>query len=348
MRELPVGRLDGRPTPPLGVLLGRGLDARRFTDLSRLVPDALLTPTADFYIRTAASAVHRTRPSAAITVGGRVTKPITMGLRELEAAASPRGAHVLECAGNADPANFGLMSLASWTGVPLEAVLDRVTPTPSAALVQVTGLDDASVEWESSQSGASWIFTRDDIRRTGAFLATAMNEAPLTPNHGAPVRLVVPTWFGCASIKWVTEITLLGDDVPATSQMREFAARTHQDRPSGAARDYQAPVVELAAFPIRVEQWVNDGRTIYRVVGVRWGGAPDAALAIRFKHSEPFVPVESSPAPTSPTTWGIWTHTWQPEAPGRYQIALKPRDASVPARRLELFFYTREVEIVEV
>lgn len=349
VRTLPVGRLDGRPAPPLGVLLGRGLDARQFTDLSRLSPEALLTPTAEFYVRTAASAAHRARLSPAITIAGRVTKAVTIGLRELEGAAGPRGAHVLECAGNADPANFGLMSLASWSGVPLEAVLDRVTPWPGATLVQVTGFDDDSVAWESSQSGASWILTRDDIRRTGAFLATAMNDAPLTADHGAPVRLVVPNWFGCASIKWVTDITMLGDDAPATSQMREFAARTHQEKPPGAARDYHAPVVDLAAFPLRVEQWVHDGRTSYRVVGVRWGGTrPDAALAIRFKHTEPFVPVESSPAPSSPTTWGLWTHTWRPEGPGRYQIALKPLDFTVPARRLELFFYTREVEVVEV
>ena len=65
---------------------------------------------------------------------------------------------------------------------------------------------------------------------------------PLTPDHGAPVRLVVPNWYGCACIKWVTHVEMVPDDEPATTQMREFAARTHQNGVPARARDYQPPI----------------------------------------------------------------------------------------------------------
>ena len=69
----------------------------------------------------------------------------------------------------------------------------------------------------------------DQIRESRAFLATGMNGAPLGPDHGFPLRLVVPGWYGCTAIKWVNEIALLDDTAPATDQMREYAGRTHQD-----------------------------------------------------------------------------------------------------------------------
>ena len=102
-------------------------------------------------------------------------------------------------------------------------------------------------------------------------------------------------------------------------------------------------------MPIRVEKWSVEGRPLYRVVGVRWGGStPTPALRIRFRYNEPFVPVEDSPAPASTTTWNLWSHTWRPPQPARYQITLGVGDRTVPARRLDTFYYTREVEIDEV
>jgi hypothetical protein len=49
--------------------------------------------------------------------------------------------------------------------------------------------------------------------------------------------------------------------------------------------------------------------------------------------------------PASTLTWSLWTHTWRPESPGRYQIALKVTDSTIRTRRLDLFYYVREVVI---
>ena len=138
---------------------------------------------------------------------------------------------------------------------------------------------------QTSVPGASWIFSRDDLQR--ALLALRMNGAPLPRDHGFPVRLIVPGWYGCACIKWVNRIELVPDDAPATSQMREFASRTHQPfdasrragsptaagpgPPQALARDYLPAVIDTAAMPVRVEKWVASGHVFYRIVGITWG-----------------------------------------------------------------------------
>jgi DMSO/TMAO reductase YedYZ molybdopterin-dependent catalytic subunit len=350
----------GAPHAPLNRLLGVGLDARLFTDLSAVTRDQPVTPADRFFVRTAAG---QTLPEAGgwtLTLGGLVQQAETLDVAALERLARPGGRYLIECAGNADPANYGLISVADWDGVPLAALLDRMRPTTPAHRVLVTGFDDESVQPRTSIPGASWIFSRDDL--APALLALRMNGAPLARDHGAPIRLVVPGWYGCACIKWVTRVDLVADTAPATSQMWEYANRTHQaivdsrdasgssrPGPPQLARDYTPALVDTAAVPVRIEQWRIDGTIAYRVVGIIWGGGkPTNALAIRFKTSEPWVPVEDCPLPASTLTWSLWTHTWRPADPGRYEIVLKVTDQGVRTRRLDLFYYVREVQIDEV
>ena len=97
----------------------------------------------------------------------------------------------------------------------------------------------------------------DELKASKAFLATEMNGESLTRDHGAPVRLVVPGWYGCVCIKWVDEVTLLGEGAATTSQMREFASRTMQQGVPELVKDYRPAFIEQAAMPIRVEKWVG-------------------------------------------------------------------------------------------
>jgi DMSO/TMAO reductase YedYZ molybdopterin-dependent catalytic subunit len=350
----------GAPHAPLNRLLGVGLDARLFTDLSAVTRDQPVTPADRFFVRTAAGQNLPEAGGWTLTLGGLVQQAETLDVPALERLGRPGGRYLIECAGNADPANYGLISVADWDGVPLATLLDRMRPTTPAHRVLVTGFDDESVQPRTSIPGASWIFSRDDL--APALLALRMNGAPLARDHGAPIRLVVPGWYGCACIKWVTRVDLVADTAPATSQMWEYANRTHQaivdsrdasgssrPGPPQLARDYTPALVDTAAVPVRIEQWRIDGTIAYRVVGIIWGGGkPTNALAIRFKTSEPWVPVEDCPLPASTLTWSLWTHTWRPADPGRYEIVLKVTDQGVRTRRLDLFYYVREVQIDEV
>jgi len=256
----------------------------------------------------------------------------------------PSSRVLLECSGNADPLNYGLLSAADWEGIPLQPLLDRVQPSTSSYRVLVSGVDDASRAWRTSIAGASWIFTRDDLSR--AVLAVTMNGAPLPRHHGFPARLIVPGWYGCACVKWVDRIDLVAHDAPATSQMREFAARTHQSAGASFARDFIPATIDTAAMPVRVEKWIANGRPEYRIVGIIWGGSrPTSALSIRFRSGGPWTRVDDCPLPQSTLTWSLWRHTWRPTEPGRYEIVLRVDDPTIRTRRLDIFFYVREIVI---
>ena len=361
---MPLGNPGGTAPPPFGRLLGDGLDARQFTDLSRLgspsgtVADPLRTDTSDFFIRTAAPSNLPPADAWTIHVAGQVAAPLDLRLAISRRTPAPARRALIECSGNADQSNYGLMSTADWEGIPIEAILNRVKPSAAASRILVSGVDDDTRAWRTSLAGASWIFTRDQLQQ--ALLAVRMNNAPLTRDHGFPARLVIPGWYGCSCIKWVNRIELVADEAPATLQMREFAARTHQPFDPRAiesslragtplpARDFIPATIDTAAMPVRVEKWIAGGRIEYRLTGIIWGGSkPTNALQIRFKASEPWVDVDDCPLPASTLTWSLWSHTWRPSAAGRYQIVLKVSDPSIRTRRLDLFFYVREIVIDE-
>ena len=383
---MPLGAPGGARIPPFGRLLGAGLDARQFTDLSliaesailnqsairpsrasgrpepvegRIPQSALVTPSDRFFIRTAAPAALPPADRWTLRVGGLVRAPVDLSPASLESVGSASGRYLIECSGNSDQSTYGLMSTADWEGVPLGAVLDRVQASSASYRVLISGVDDEASRPVTSVPGASWIFSRGDLER--AMLATRMNGAALPRDHGAPVRLIVPGWYGCACIKWVDRIELVADEAPATTQMREFAARTHQPFDSLAieraltagrplpARDFIPAVIDTAAMPVRVEKWAIDGRVAYRIAGIIWGGSkPTNALSIRFRSGQSWVPVDDCPLPASTLTWSVWTHLWRPAAPGRYQIVLRVDDPSIRTRRLDIFFYVREIEIDEL
>jgi DMSO/TMAO reductase YedYZ molybdopterin-dependent catalytic subunit len=335
-------------TPYGEVLGGPGLETRVFTDLSRLTPERLITPAHEVFIRTAVPpGVKEALPTWAITLTGPGGSR-SLGIDALRRAARPMGAHLIECAGNNNPDNFGLLSVAEWTGVPLTEVVQEMPRGNATWGLLVTG-EDHEASARSSVPGASWVIPLDALPRLGAFLATEMNGAALTLDHGAPVRLVVPGWYGCAWIKWVREIALVGPDEPATTQMLEFSRRTHQDGLPARARDYEAPVIDLAATPIRVERRRVNGAIQHHVIGIVWGGAtPVSTLEIRFNVRDAWKPLDLCPPPTSTRAWSLWTHRWTPTEPGIYNIALRCPDPTIRTRRLDLFFYARRVRIDDV
>ena len=352
---LPLGNPASARATPLNRLLGSGLSARLFTDLSNIAEAAAAgqpTPAGRFFVRTASPARLPDPGSWTIDVGGLVESPSRLSLASLQPLASASGRYLIECSGNSDPANYGLLSTADWEGVPVATLLDRLRPPARSWRVLVTGIDDDADPMRTSVPGASWIFTREDLAR--AMLALRMNGAPLPRDHGLPVRLVVPGWYGCACIKWVSRIELVPDDAPATSQMREFATRTHQPSGSGAtppalAREYIPAVTDTAAMPVRVEKWMSGGGLFYRLVGLMWGGTrPTNALSIRFRAGGPWTRIEHCPVPMTADTWTVWTHTWRPAEPGRYDIVLRVDDRAIRTRRLDIFFYARAVQIDEI
>ena len=345
-----LGTVDfaGESRSPLDTLLGADLDGRLFSDLSKLTPENPIPPTERFYVRTLASRLLEGERGWQIRMGGLVERPGPLAIEDLKKNAKAAGLHLMECSGNARATRFGMLSVADWSGVPISDVLQGCKPKSQATRAMVSGFDSYSGSSATSVPGADWIFTLEQLKASNAFLATEMNGQPLSKDHGAPVRLVVPGWYGCTCIKWVNAITLVDENAPATSQMQEFAARTHQQGVPKYAKDYRPATIDQAAMPIRVEKWLVEGRIKYRVVGILWGGSRLVKeLGIRFNPEEDYVRVDYF-SQTANDPWSFWSHAWTPKAAGTYLIRLRVTDPLVESKRLDSGYYVRSVEVTEV
>jgi DMSO/TMAO reductase YedYZ molybdopterin-dependent catalytic subunit len=330
---------------PLDIPMGPGLDGRLYTDLSTVTPDHPITPTEKFYLRTRASELLDDRKPWTIKVTGSLKQPMEISMPALRKLSGPAGLHLMECSGNAVFGHFGMLSVADWTGTPVSEILASAKIEKPSSRVLISGFDRYPIASTTSLPGASWIFTVDELQSSKAFFATEMNGSSLTKDHGAPVRMVVPGWYGCTCVKWVNEVTLVGEDAPATSQMREFADRTNQQGVPKLAREYRPAIIEQAAMPIRIEKWRVDDKINYLVHGIAWGGSrPVSGLEIRFNPEEDFVAVDDFKQ-TVNDPWTFWTHRWTPKAPGVYSLQLRVKDRSVPSKRLDDGYYVRSVEI---
>ena len=333
--------------PPMGEPIGSELDGRLFTDLSALTPENPIPSTDSFFIRTRSSRLLDTSIPWTIHVTGLVEQPMTISAEALAKKARPMGVHLMECSGNTRTAHYGMMSAAAWDGVPLQEILETAKPHRDVRLL-VSGFDCYQEESMTSEPGASWIFTSDELFSSKAFLATKMNGQPISADHGAPVRLMVPGWYGCVCVKWVNQMEFVPGDAPATSQMQEYAGRTMQTGVPSLARDYRPAVVDAAAMPTRVEKWIVGGKIRYRVMGLQWGSsAPSSIIEIGFDPGGKTVPVKNIPS-SQGSNWCFWSYDWSPTRSGKFTIRLRLNAANVSARRLNSGYYDRSVEITEI
>ena len=152
-----------------------------------------------------------------LEIGGAVERPLRLGLEELRARPAVEIAATMECAGNgralleprplSQPWLMEAVGTARWRGVPLAALLEEAAPTAEAVDVLFAGLDrgvEADVEQRYERS-----LPLAEALEAGAVVAYEMNGAPIPPQHGFPVRLVVPGWYGMTNVKWLTEIAVL-------------------------------------------------------------------------------------------------------------------------------------------
>jgi DMSO/TMAO reductase YedYZ molybdopterin-dependent catalytic subunit len=181
----------------------------------------ILTPVGRHYVRN-----HFPIPThpGTLTITGAVDRALTLSLDELRARPPTSRFVTLECAGNGrafldprppgEPWQLGAVGTAEWTGVPLAELLAEAGVSPDALEIRFQGADRGT----PGGLGQEIAFERSlptDVARE-ALVAYAMDGHPLTPNHGAPLRLVVPGRYGMASVKWLTEI------VAATEPFRGF------------------------------------------------------------------------------------------------------------------------------
>jgi DMSO/TMAO reductase YedYZ molybdopterin-dependent catalytic subunit len=153
-------------------------------------------------------------------VGGLVARPLSLSLSDLRQRSTVTRSVTLECAGNgrallaprplSQPWLLEAVGNAEWTGVPLRDVLEEAGVEPSIAELVFTGFD-RGVEGEIEQAYERSLSIAESMRED-VLLAFAMNGEALPPQHGAPLRLIVPGWYGMTSVKWLSRITAVGEE----------------------------------------------------------------------------------------------------------------------------------------
>ena len=201
-----------------GLVVHRAHPLNAETSIPALIGGVVM-PNAHFYVRNHFQNPDLDAASWRLTVGGLVERPLSLSLRDLRSMQTETQVVTLECAGNGrsllDPQvageqwNLGAVSTAEWTGIPLTAVLDRAGIADGARDVVFRGADGGNLEGRAGTVRYERSLSVDDAMGSDAMLAYAMNGEPLPRQHGYPLRLIVPGWYGVASVKWLTEIAVL-------------------------------------------------------------------------------------------------------------------------------------------
>src|SRR6266566_2690456 len=180
--------------------------------------DQFITPIKSFYVRTHFPIPAIDRDAWWLHVEGEVEKPFAINYEELLELESRTIPATLECAGNnrnfLEPKvkgvqwGLGAVGTADWTGIPLSILLDRAEVKPGAREVILEGADGGVLEDPKRPSGKVQFARSIPLAkaRTDVLLAYQMNGNDLPPQHGFPLRAIVPGWYAMASIKWLQRV----------------------------------------------------------------------------------------------------------------------------------------------
>ena len=223
-----------------------------------LLRQSFLTPQQHFYIRTHGSIPAVDPISYRLLITGLVQQKRELSLDELRSMAPAHTVTAtLECAGNRRdefmavkpipgevPWRADVIGTANWRGVPLREVLQAAGVEEGAQYVAFTGLDEAQVEGQKVHFGSS--IELEKALSPDVLLAYEMNNEPLAPEHGFPLRVLVPGYIGARSVKWLRAITL----------------QVHASTNPYQARDYKLFPPEITA---QTADW-SRGKTIEELI----------------------------------------------------------------------------------
>jgi sulfane dehydrogenase subunit SoxC len=270
-----------------------------------------------------------------LAVGGLVETPLELTLDELRSRPSAEVVSTMECAGNgraalsprpvSQPWLLEAVGTARWRGAPLRALLEEAGLADDALDIVFTGLDrgiEKGVEQSYERALPVSVALGADV-----LLAYEMNGAPLLPQHGAPVRLLVPGWYGMTNVKWLASIDVLGE--PFDGYQHSAAYRLRADE-----NDEGTPVTRMEPRSLLVPPGIPDFNTRARTVplgpcrldGRAWSGwAPVERVEVSADGGETWADAELQVA-ESPWAWRGWTFAWTPGAPGEYVLCSRATD----------------------
>ncbi|RTR07060.1 sulfite oxidase [Halomonas nitroreducens] len=278
-----------------------------------------------------------------LEVDGRVARALCLSLEEVRSRPRVSQQVTLECAGNgrarltprprSQPWLDEAVGTGEWTGTPLGPLLQEAGLLDEAREVLFTGLDRGEqgeiVQWYQRALSAA------DSLRPEVLLAYEMNGVPLPPQHGFPLRLIVPGWYGMTQVKWLHRITVLDQPFWGYQQNVFYRIARDEDDPGvQLTRMYPRALMVPPGIPVfeTRERLLSLGHQ--RLQGRAWSGwggiirvevSTDAGQHWQLAALEP---------PAAPHAWQAWSLDWE-AGEGRHELLCRATDAAGNAQPLE-------------
>ena len=280
----------------------------------------VITPNAAFYIRNHFAVPDCEISEWRLTIAGAVETPVELTYEELRALPSRTLQVTLECAGNGrvamrpqaegEPWGYGAVSTAEWTGVSLRTVLEQAGLSPEAHEIVVEGADRGYVAAEDGVIPFARGLPLDRAIHPDTLLAYSMNGDVLPPEHGFPVRLVVPGWYGMAAVKWVTRIEAIAHSFSGFYQVERYIM-AHPDQ----GETESTPLTKIATRSLITTP--EDGATLPRgrhaLRGLAWSGfAPVSHVEVSVDGGATWSPATWTSEPAR-YAWRAWEYGWRAE-----------------------------------
>ena len=298
-----------------------------------------ITPSGLHYLLTHFDMPDIDEGSWRLEIDGLVERPLSLRIEDLKRMTEVTEPVTMECSGSGramvqprpvgQPWNLDAVSTARWTGVRLREVLEAAGVRPGTVDVVFWGADhgiERGEEHTYARSLALATAVRDEI-----ILAYGMNGEPLQPQHGAPLRLVVPGWYGMASVKWLTRIEAIDRAFDGYQQYPNYHYRQTPDEPG-------VPVTAIRVRALMVPPGFADFFTRARVVkagrtvlaGRAWSGfgVGIARVEVGINGIWRDAALGSQPGRYA---WRAWRYEWD-AAPGEYELVCRATDAEGDAQ----------------
>ena len=279
-----------------------------------------------------------------LAVDGNAGDPFELSLAELRALPAHEVVSTMECAGNgrariephvvSQPWLQEAVGTGRWRGVRLRDIVERARPGDAVVEVLFTGLD------RGVEGGEEQAFQRSlplDLARTDdVLLAYDLNGEPLPPQHGFPLRLLVPGWYGMTNVKWISRITFVDEPFTGYQQARGYHWRENDDD-AGEPLDRIRPRALMVAPGI--PEFMTRERTVragsVEIEGRAWSGnGPVTDVDVSSDGGATWSPAHVEPPALGRWAWQRWTFTWHAEA-GAHVLACRARDGAGGGQPLE-------------
>jgi sulfite oxidase len=299
----------------------------------------LITPADEFFTRSHAPTPTIDPATFRLEIDGMVERPQRLTLAALAGLPRHEVDATLVCAGLRRDEFLALgplpgelpwgpepVSTGRWSGCRLGDVLRLAGVRTDASHVQFVGLD--TVERHGQRFGFGGSIDVAKALEADVLLATTLNGELLEPDHGAPLRSIVPGWIGARSVKWLGRITL--SDQPSTNYFQAKAYRFQRERNPADPHDVsagtalsQVPLNAVILEPAR-DQLVGAGAVCVRGWAMGTGGSPLASVEVSANAGADWRAARIT-LPGSAWTWSLWEATV--ELPrGRHVLAVRASD----------------------